>query len=425
MKVLTGSAVLVGATLALSACGGNARAISGGPRLFATLPAPLAKRLAAEARGTARSLGDPSVKTAQVYGPNSRYLLVKASSGDLVQKVASERKGFYLIVLHGHFVCGGCTGPTPGAKPARGKIATEVWSPKTGQTDFGIGNKPVAMSHLRGPTVVTLSLSGSARTGPSGHVSGLQFTYPRRYHLRAFKSCNPAVTGDHNGGCDRGVVIASYPLKETVGPGAHFSSKGVALELYRPPADNGVANVKLGDRRLSLWQFNAEDNEGLNLPGKKPPPPEQWGAWFRVDSASYWAIAWVGTNAKKVDRATLAALINSVHARGQTPLAPSPKPAPLVTRVLCGGTARSPRVPHEALAGGSGSGSYRICAQVSGRSCRVWTRLIGAAPADVRERHLQLRKNFCAYTRRFLSRDPRGYSVQPARPGLTALLPHP
>jgi hypothetical protein len=365
------------------------------------------------------------VKTAQVYGPDSRYLLVKASSGDLVGKNAG--KGFYLIVLHGHFVCGGCTGPVAGAKPARGKIATEVWSPKTGHTDFGIGNKPVAMSHLRGPTVVALSAPGSAQTDPSGHVSGLQFTYPRRYHLRAFTNCNPAVTGDRKGGCDRGVVIASYPLKaqaEIGGSGAHFSSKGVALELYRPPADNGVANVRLGKRRLSLWQFNAADR-GLNLPGKKPLPPEQWGAWFRVNGVSYRAIAWVGTNAKKVDRATLADLINSVHARGQTPQAPSPKPAPQVTRVLCNGTASSPRVPHDALAGGSGSGSYLICAQVSGRSCRVWTRLIDAPAADVRQRHYQLRSSFCAYIRRFLRHDPRGYSVQPARPGLTALLPHP
>ncbi len=366
------------------------------------------------------------MKTVQVYGPDSRYLLVKDSSGDLVQKVASERKGFYLIVLHGYFVCRGCTGPSAKAKPARGKIATEVWSPRTGQTDFGLGNRPVEISHLRGPTVVALAAPGSARTDPSGHVSDLQFTYPRRYHLHRFASCSFAVTGDRKGGCDRGVVIASYPLKaqpEIAGSGAHFSSKGVALELYRPPADNGVANVKLGERRLSLWQFNPAD-EGLNLPGKKPPPPEQWGAWFRVNGASYWAIAWVGTNAKKVDRATLAALINSVHARGQTPQAPSPKPAPQVTRVLCGGTASSPRVPHDALAGGSGSGSYLICAQVSGRSCRVWTRLIGAPAADVRQRHYQVRASFCAYTRRFLSRDPRGYSVQPARPGLTALLRH-
>src|SRR5579862_5316467 len=102
VKMSACSAVLVAATLALSACGGSQNAISGGPRRIAvTLPAPLVQLLASEAGGTARSLGDPSVKTAQVYGPDSRYLLVKASSGDLVQRVARERKGFYLIVLHG------------------------------------------------------------------------------------------------------------------------------------------------------------------------------------------------------------------------------------------------------------------------------------------------------------------------------------
>ena len=128
--MLTGSVVLVAATLALSASGGSHRVtVNVGPTLFhMTLPSPLVKRLAAEARGAARSLGGRSVKTAQVYGPDSRYLLVKASSGDLVGKNAG--KGFYLIVLHGHFVCGGCTGPVAGAKPARGKIATEVWSPR-------------------------------------------------------------------------------------------------------------------------------------------------------------------------------------------------------------------------------------------------------------------------------------------------------
>jgi hypothetical protein len=253
-------------------------------------------------------------------------------------------------------------------------------------------------------------------------VSDLQFTYPRGYYARSFKNCSAAVTGDRHGGCDRGVVIASYPLKrqpEIAGSGAQFSSRGVALELYRPPADNGRATVKLGDRRLSLWQFNSA-GDSLALPGRKPPPPEQWGAWFRVNGASYWAIAWVGNNAKKIDRAKLAALINSVHKRGQTPLAPSPKPAPQVTRVLCAGTASSPRVPDNALVGAA---SDRICVQLVGHTCRVWTRPIGAPPADVRERHLQLRSNFCKYTRGFLRRNPRGYSVQPARPGLTALLP--
>lgn len=152
MKTLTALGVFVALTLALSACGGGHNAISALPP--SGLPTPLVKRLASEARGMARSLRDASVKTAQVYGPDSRYLLVKASSGDLVGKNTGE--GFYLIVLHGKFVCGGCTGPSAAAKPARGKIATEVWSPKTGQTDFGIGDQPVATAHLNGPNVIVL-----------------------------------------------------------------------------------------------------------------------------------------------------------------------------------------------------------------------------------------------------------------------------
>jgi hypothetical protein len=121
------------------------------------LPAPLLRRITALARSTARSLGDPSVKTAQVYGPDSRYLLVKASSGDLVQKTVRERKGYYLIVLRGHFVCDSCSGPA-GAKPPHGTIATQVWSPTEGGTDFGVSDRLTpAMSRLPRPTVINLS----------------------------------------------------------------------------------------------------------------------------------------------------------------------------------------------------------------------------------------------------------------------------
>jgi hypothetical protein len=91
-----------------------------------------------------------------VYGPASRYLLVKASSGDLVERTARERNGFYLIVLQGHFVCRGCL-VAPGAKQPRGKIATEVWSPAAGGTDFGLSDRPVAMSHLGGGSVIQIS----------------------------------------------------------------------------------------------------------------------------------------------------------------------------------------------------------------------------------------------------------------------------
>ena len=283
-----------------------------------------------------------------------------------------------------------------------------------------------------GPATVSGATSGDSLTAAAsrkflpGRVSDLQFVYPRRYYARSFVNCSYLVTGDSNGGCDRGVVVASYPLRsqpESGGSGARFSHNGVALELYRPPADQVLASVNLGDRRLSLWQFDPPRTDNPYSPENKPPPPEQWEAFFQVDGASYWAIAWVGTKANKSDRAALAALINSVHARGQTPRQPSPRPAPQVTRVLCGGTASNPRVPDKALAGGSGSGANHICVQIFGHTCRVWTRRFNAPPADVRERHLQLRASFCRLARRFLKHNPLGYSIPPTRPGLTALLP--
>jgi len=164
MKMVTGSVVLIAAGLTLSACGGShMTTVTARDLVHTTLPAPLVKRLTAIAKSTARSLGDTSVKTAQVYGPDSRYALVKASSGDLVQKTVRERKGFYLIVLHGHFVCDSCTGPA-GAKAPRGTIATDVWSPKAGGTDFGLSDHlPAAMSHLRGPTVIQIASRGRSR----------------------------------------------------------------------------------------------------------------------------------------------------------------------------------------------------------------------------------------------------------------------
>ncbi len=93
-----------------------------------------------------------------VYGPGSRAALVKASSGDVVTESPSElKRRFYLVVLHGHFVCNGCSGPA-GHKPPHGTIETQVWSPAEGSTDFGISNSlPAAVSQLPRPATITLS----------------------------------------------------------------------------------------------------------------------------------------------------------------------------------------------------------------------------------------------------------------------------
>ena len=138
-------AVLVAITLEASACAGGHR-----------LSAPLQKRIAAMARNRASSLGDASVKTAQVYGPATHVALVQASLGQRVSESTHERNArFYLIVLHGHFVCHGCPGPSAAAP--RGTIATQVWSPTVGYGDFGLrGGLPASMSRLGKPTVIRL-----------------------------------------------------------------------------------------------------------------------------------------------------------------------------------------------------------------------------------------------------------------------------
>jgi hypothetical protein len=149
VKMFTGSAVLVAATLALSACGGSHMVtVNAGPDLVhVTLPAPLVKLI-----HSFRTDSSVTANRVEVYGPGSRRALVKASSGDLVQKLAAERRGFYLIVLHGHFVAG--SSPS-GAKPPHGTVETQVWSAKEGVTDTGISNRlPAAVYRLKGPTLV-------------------------------------------------------------------------------------------------------------------------------------------------------------------------------------------------------------------------------------------------------------------------------
>jgi hypothetical protein len=157
MKTLTGSAILIVAALALSACGGSHRVVTdqGPVQQHTTLPAPLVKLI--HSFGKDRSVTADRV---EVYGPGSRRALVKASSGDLVQKVAAEGKGFYLVVLHGHFV-----GDAPsGAKPPHGTVETQVWSATEGVTDTGISNDlPAAVYRLEGPTLLALDRSTSGQ----------------------------------------------------------------------------------------------------------------------------------------------------------------------------------------------------------------------------------------------------------------------
>lgn len=114
-----------------------------------TLPAPLVKLIHSFSKDSS-----VAANRVEVYGPGSRRALVEASSGDLVQKIAAERNGFYLIVLHGHFVAGS---HPAGTKAPRGTVETQVWSAKEGVTDTGISNRlPAAVYRLKGPTLVAV-----------------------------------------------------------------------------------------------------------------------------------------------------------------------------------------------------------------------------------------------------------------------------
>ena len=167
MRVPTGIAVVVATALATSACGGSHSAHSQPPTTAATTDAiqlheltygRLPQSLQSYLRSIEAGKTDGPVNEIDVYGPGSRAALVKASSGDIVYESAREQQeSFYLVVLHGQFVCRGCSGPA-GHKPPQGTVETDVWSPAEGGTDFGIGNGvPAAVSHLHPLAVITMS----------------------------------------------------------------------------------------------------------------------------------------------------------------------------------------------------------------------------------------------------------------------------
>ena len=105
----------------------------------------------------AGAAGGP-VNAIDVYGPASRETLVAASSGDWTYVSPREQKErFYLVVLHGHFVCDDCSGPAR-RKPLHGTIETRIWSQAAGGTDFGFSSSlPPAMSRLHRLALITLT----------------------------------------------------------------------------------------------------------------------------------------------------------------------------------------------------------------------------------------------------------------------------
>lgn len=163
MKALACAAVLIASTLGMSACAGghsgSNQSSTDAIQLRESTNGPLSQPLRNLIHTTIKT-GSPDgpVNEIEVYGPGSRAALVKASSGDVMVESARERtERFYLIVLHGQFVCQSCSGPA-GAEPPRGTIETRVWSPAAGGTDFGISNSlPATMSRLHRLATITLS----------------------------------------------------------------------------------------------------------------------------------------------------------------------------------------------------------------------------------------------------------------------------
>jgi hypothetical protein len=174
MRLTAVIAFLAAVALAAAGCGGGAQA-GGGAAGSGDVPGTAATTDALQLHASGSSALPPglvqeidslrtvgrdssSTQMVEVYGPDSRAALVRASSGEVVAETARERQArFYLIVLRGHFVCESCSRP-PGAKPPRGTIETQVWSPTLGGTDFGLSDRLGAgMPRLHRFAVLTLS----------------------------------------------------------------------------------------------------------------------------------------------------------------------------------------------------------------------------------------------------------------------------
>ena len=162
MRALACAAVVIATSLAASGCASGHAArnqtSTDAIQLHEVGYDQLPPKLQDFIRSTIRDSLDGRSTEIDVYGPASRAALVQASSGDVVVESARQRnKPFYLIVLHGHFVCGECRRPA-GAKSPEGTIETHVWSPTAGTLDFGVQSSlPAAVSLLNRLAVIQVS----------------------------------------------------------------------------------------------------------------------------------------------------------------------------------------------------------------------------------------------------------------------------
>jgi hypothetical protein len=98
-------------------------------------------------------------KTARVDGPASYAAALKAWGG---ATTPNRRKGrYYVIVVHGRFVCGWCPRPAAAngraAPSPRGSITTRLWSPTTGSNGIGLRTRlPASIARLSRPILISL-----------------------------------------------------------------------------------------------------------------------------------------------------------------------------------------------------------------------------------------------------------------------------
>jgi len=127
-------------------CGSSSHATS-----LPGLTAAKLARLKAIASDAAKANGDAHPSSVIVFASRRHEANIAAGAGTGV--IGSEP--VYLVVIRGHFVCSGCSGP-PGSSPPKGDVMTMVLDRNTLQgLDSGIGG-PVDTSKV-GPGL-TLAL---------------------------------------------------------------------------------------------------------------------------------------------------------------------------------------------------------------------------------------------------------------------------
>ncbi len=99
----------------------------------------------------------------------------------------------------------------------------------------------------------------------------------------------------------------------------------------------------------------------------------------------------------------------AAHTRG---LAVQGTPVRQIVRVLCGPGTPVPRVPADSLATAYGL----TCARFSGSRCEVWAKRLSQPPYITRQLHYRVAASFCAYTRTFLAKHPKGYAIEVVTP---------